>query len=44
MSTFQLSWRKGQNRFCLEARYVRREREKGEDWGENGTMYAHMNK
>jgi hypothetical protein len=42
MSTFQQNWRKGQNRFCLEAR----------GWGGRegvGTemmqiMYTHMNK
>jgi hypothetical protein len=47
MSTLQQNWRKGQNRFCLEARGVWG-REIG--WGVRGgremaqTMYAHMNK
>jgi hypothetical protein len=45
MSSLQQNWRRGQNRFCLEARRV------GEDEGVGGqgggmtqTMYAHMNK
>jgi hypothetical protein len=45
LSSVQRNWRRGQNRFCLEARRV------GEDEGVGGqgggmtqTMYAHMNK
>jgi hypothetical protein len=41
MSSLQQNWRRGQNRFCLEAR----------GWGRRGqggemvqTMYAHINK
>jgi hypothetical protein len=45
MSTLQQNWRKLQNRFCLEARQVRGEREGGDGVGEMAqTMYAHMNK
>jgi hypothetical protein len=45
MSSLQQTWRKGQNRFCLETREVeggkRGGREKGEEIAQ--TMYAHMN-
>jgi hypothetical protein len=45
MSTLQQNWRKGQNRFCLEAR---RWEGRGRGQGHGGemaqTMYAHMNK
>jgi hypothetical protein len=44
MSSFQQNWRKGQNRFCLEARGVG---QRGKGWvagGRNGPMYAHVNK
>jgi hypothetical protein len=42
MSSLQKNWRKGQNRFCLEARRGRRQ---GGQRGEmTQTMYAHMNK
>jgi hypothetical protein len=55
MSSLQQSWRRGQNRFCLEAMGVggrrrgwgsRREKKGvGEQEGEMAqTMYAHMNK
>jgi hypothetical protein len=45
MSSLQQNWRKGQNRFCLEARG---QRGRGREHGTGGemvqTMYAHMNK
>jgi hypothetical protein len=41
MSSLQQDWRRGQNRFCLEARGVG-EGEKGGEMSQ--TMYAHMNK
>jgi hypothetical protein len=48
MSSLQQNWRRGQNRFCLEARRVGEEEEDGGGVGEGGemaqTMYAHMNK
>jgi hypothetical protein len=52
MSTLQQNWRKGQNRFCLEARGMGGEKQsRGEIGGEGGEMtqtrlyiYAHMNK
>jgi hypothetical protein len=45
MSTLQQNWRKGQNKFCLEARGLRRRRRGPEAGGEmDQTMYAHMNK
>jgi hypothetical protein len=47
MSTLQQNWRKGQNRFCLEATGIGREREEvgREQRGEMvQTRYAHMNK
>jgi hypothetical protein len=45
MSSLQQNWRRGQNRFCLEARGVREERGGGEQRVEMAqTMYAHMNK
>jgi hypothetical protein len=41
MSSLQQNWRRGQNRFCLEARGM----EGGRQGGEIAqTMYAHMNK
>jgi hypothetical protein len=46
MSFLQQNWKRGQNRFCLEARGAGEEREG--DGGERGemsqTMYAHRNK
>jgi hypothetical protein len=36
MSSFQQNWRKGQNRFCLEARGDRGEREEMGAGGRNG--------
>jgi hypothetical protein len=36
MFSLQQNWRRGQNRFCLEAR--------GEEGEMAQTMYAHMNK
>jgi hypothetical protein len=45
MSSLQQNWRKGQNRFCLEAEGDGEERERVGTGGRNGqTMYAHMNK
>jgi hypothetical protein len=46
MSCLQQNWRKGQNRFYLEARGGGREREgAGGSRGEmTQTMYAHVNK
>jgi hypothetical protein len=45
ISAIQKNWRKGQNRFCLEAREVG---ERGRGWVVGvemaQTMYAHMNK
>jgi hypothetical protein len=45
MSSLQQNWRRGQNRFCLEARGWGGE-EGGGGQGEEmaQTMYAHMNK
>jgi hypothetical protein len=45
MSTLQQNWRKGQNRFCLDARGVE-ERELGRRQGEGmaQTTYTRMNK
>jgi hypothetical protein len=44
MSTFQQNWRKGQNKFCLEARGGG-EREEVEEWGRNGSNnVSYMNK
>jgi hypothetical protein len=46
MSSLQQNWRKGQNKFYLEAREGWRgeggDREQGEEMAQ--TMYAHMNK
>jgi hypothetical protein len=42
MSSLQQNWRRGQNRFCLEAREVGEEEEGGGEVAQ--TMYAHMNK
>jgi hypothetical protein len=45
MSSLQQNWRRGQNRFCLEARGLGRVgggRGQGEEMAQ--TMYAHMNK
>jgi hypothetical protein len=46
MSSLQQNCRKGQNRFCLEAREMGEgEREGGRQGGEMAqTMYAHVNK
>jgi hypothetical protein len=46
MSSLQKNWRKGQNRFCLEARRVGRKREGVSCSREEmtQTMYADMNK
>jgi hypothetical protein len=46
MSSLQQNWRKGQNRFCLEASGVgRKGRKLEEQRGEMAqTRYAHMNK
>jgi hypothetical protein len=45
MSTLQQNWRKGQNRFCLEARWVGGERGGREQQGEMTLMmYADTNK
>jgi hypothetical protein len=52
MSSLQQNWRRGQNRFCLEAREGGKgawgEMEGVEGLGQGGemaqTMYAHMNK
>jgi hypothetical protein len=45
MSSLQQTWRKGQNRFCLEVREVG---DRGKRWGAGGemaqTMYVHVNK
>jgi hypothetical protein len=41
-SIIQQNWRKGQNRFCLEAREVGGWG--GDDGGGGGMVYAHMNK
>jgi hypothetical protein len=47
MSSLQQNWRKGQNKFCVEAQEGEEEME-GEGrrrWGEmTQTMYAHVNK
>jgi hypothetical protein len=44
MSSLQQNWRKGQNRFCLEARGAVGEGGDREQGGEmTQTMYAHMN-
>jgi hypothetical protein len=47
MSSLQQNWRKGQNRFCLEARRMRGENEVA-GVGQGGemaqTMNAHVNK
>jgi hypothetical protein len=44
-SSLQQNWRKGQNRFCLEARGVRGEGRGGGQGEEmTHTMYAHVNK
>jgi hypothetical protein len=46
MSSLQQNWRRGKNRFCLEARVVAGGREEPEGRGGEmaQTMYAHMNK
>jgi hypothetical protein len=45
MSSLQQNWRKGQNRFCLEAKGVAGRGRVWETGGEMAqTMYAHMNK
>jgi hypothetical protein len=45
MSSLQQNWRKGQNRFCLEAREVGGEGGgKGQVGEMTQTMYVHMNK
>jgi hypothetical protein len=45
MFSLQQHWRKGKNRFCLEARWVgRRGRGRGQQREMAQTMYAHMNK
>jgi hypothetical protein len=45
MSSLQQNWRKGQNRFCLEARRVGESgREQGIGEEMTQTMYAHRNK
>jgi hypothetical protein len=46
MSSLQQNWRRGQNRFCMDARRVGAKQEGG--GGQVGemaqTMYTHMNK
>jgi hypothetical protein len=46
MFSLQQNWRKGQNRFCLEAREVWGEKEgvAGSGGEMAQTMYAHVNK
>jgi hypothetical protein len=54
MSSLHQNWRRGQNRFCLEAKGskkgegVEKEREREGEQGQGGeiaqTMYAHINK
>jgi hypothetical protein len=45
MSSLQQNWRKGQNRFCLEARGVGGEGGGRGQWEEmTQIMYAHVNK
>jgi hypothetical protein len=47
MSTLQQNWRRGQNRFCLEARGIRGKvggGRRGQEGEMAQTMYAHMNK
>jgi hypothetical protein len=45
MSSLQQNWRKGQNRFCLEARRVGGKGRCVEHWGKmSQTMYAHRSK
>jgi hypothetical protein len=46
MSFLQQNWRRGQNRFCLEARGMEGEREGAGDMRERRpkTMYTYMNK
>jgi hypothetical protein len=47
MSSLQQNWRRGQNRFCLEAREVGVREGCGRGWEAGGempqTMYAHIN-
>jgi hypothetical protein len=45
MSSLQQNWRKGQNRFCLEARGVEKmEGARGSGGEMAQTMYAHISK
>jgi hypothetical protein len=45
MSSLQQNWRKGQNRFCLEAMgWGWKGRRQGAGGGMAQTMYAHVNK
>jgi hypothetical protein len=48
MSSLQENWRRGQNRFCLEARSWGKKQGQGEGGGQGEemapTMYARMNK
>jgi hypothetical protein len=45
MSSLQQNWRRGQNRFCLEARGLGEQEGGGAQVGEmTQTMYAHKNK
>jgi hypothetical protein len=46
MFSLQQNWKKGQNRFCLEARGLwEKEEGGGEKGGDmNQTIYAHLNK
>jgi hypothetical protein len=44
MSTLQRNWRRGQNKFCLEARWGKIEGVGGLGGEMAQTMYAYMNK